>query len=120
MQLIKFGVSRMDRRLMALEREIQSIGQLPAIICNGTVKLLDPDFLKLDESKLKEMAMFMGGELAYLKLRLTYTELEVALCGFKDCYRPAKDVWCEDHPNGKAKPSSTQSNVHPFINPRVS
>lgn len=102
---------------MSLEREVQSIGELPAIVCNGAIKILDPDLLKLDDAKLREIAMVMGGEVVYMKLRCTYTELETPLCGFRGCYRPAHDIWCTDHPGGRVK---SKDNVRPFVNPRVS
>lgn len=104
---------------MALENAVTDIVQLPAIIKSGSVKILSPELLKLDEADLKKMAMVMGGELIYMKVRATYTDLETPLCGYKDCDRPTNSLWCSDHPNGKSK-SRDSNNVRPFINPKVS
>jgi hypothetical protein len=93
----------MGRKLMALDREITQITQLPAIVKSGAIEILSADLLKLQESDLKNMAMVMGGTLVYMKLRATYTELEVSLCGFDNCYNPTHDLWCDDHAGGHAK-----------------
>jgi hypothetical protein len=110
---------------MALENEITNIVQLPAIVKSGNIKVMDPDLLKLDESDLKKMAMVMGGELVYMKVRATYTQLEknTQFCAFKDCYRLAHDLWCDTHPNGQAKTEPRSNNVRnfpPMVNPRTS
>lgn len=113
-----FGVSRMERRLMALNEEISEVVQIPAIVSSGAIKMLQPEMLKMDTSLLKAMAVAMGGELVYMKLRAKYSELEVPLCSYNNCYRPAKDLWCEDHPNGQSK-SHSHDNVRPLVNPRT-
>lgn len=102
---------------MALDKEVTNIVQLPAIVKAGSVELLSPDLLRLDEEDLRKMAMVMGGELVYMKLRATYTELETPLCNYDNCYRPAKTLWCEDHPNGNTK---KKDNVRAFglVNPK--
>jgi hypothetical protein len=112
----------MGSRIMALDKEITNIVQLPAIGKAGVIELLSADLLKLDESDLKKMAMVMGGELLYMKLRATYTELETPLCNFDNCYRPVdKTLWCEDHPNGIDRTRSLGHNVRTFgmVNPRT-
>lgn len=77
------------------------IVQLPAIIKSGIVDLLSPDLAKLDDTTLKQIAALKGGELAYIKMRATYTGLppNEALCITKDCWRPAaKDKdYCDSH-----------------------
>lgn len=82
------------------DQEVTRITQLPAIVRSGSVELINAELLKLDEKLLKEMATAMGGQLIYMKLRATYTELESSLCSYDNCYRHAHTLWCEDHPNG--------------------
>lgn len=62
------------------------IVQMPAVMKQGIVKMLDPDMLKLDEVRLKDVAHVMGGELIYLKMRATYTAPEQTFCIAKECF----------------------------------
>lgn len=107
----------MGSRIMALDKDITNIVQLPAIAKSGAVEICSPDLLKLDESDLRKIAMVMGGELVYMKLRATYTEIETPLCNFNNCFRPVdKTLWCEDHPNGidRSRNNSNRDNVRPI------
>jgi hypothetical protein len=109
---------------MTQGKEVSNIVQIPAIIKSGAVELLSPEMLKLDESDLKKMAMVMGGNLVYMKLRAVYTELETPLCMYDNCFRPVADLWCDDHPNGNdiSKRSAGSTNVHSIrgiVNPRT-
>ena len=77
----------------------QEIIQMPVVLKKGIIQALSPDLLKADESTLKNVAVALGGELIYLKMRATYTAPENMLCVSKDCWRKAaKDAdYCEDH-----------------------
>lgn len=79
------------------------IVQLPAIVKSGIVDLLSPDLVKLDDTTLKQIAALKGGELAYIKMRATYTGLDPKdqICMHKDCYRPVVkgSDFCSDHPH---------------------
>lgn len=89
---------------MSLDQEITEIVQLPAIVHSGMIKIMDPSLLKLEEKDLQRMAIAMGGELVYMKVRATYTELgETPLCGQYNCYRPVKGaIYCNDHDKAKS------------------
>jgi hypothetical protein len=109
----------MGNRIMALDKEITSIVQLPAIAKSGVIEVCSADLLKAEPSLLKSLAMAMGGELVFLKLRATYSELETPLCSYNECYRPVdKTIWCEDHVNGSAK-SRDNVRAFPMVNPRT-
>lgn len=62
------------------------IVQMPAVLKQGIVQMLEPDMLKLDEDTQKKVAHVMGGELIFLKMRATYTAPEVMFCIGKDCF----------------------------------
>jgi len=62
------------------------IVQMPAVLKQGIVKMLEPDMLKLDETALKNVAHVLGGKLIYLKMRATYTAPEVMFCIANECW----------------------------------
>lgn len=67
------------------------IVQIPVIRVDG--KLLQPiaDYSKLDFRGLYSIAQFYGGEIEYLKMRATITQLDDAeLCNKRDCFNPRK------------------------------
>ncbi len=107
---------------MAISDRVEEIVQLPAIVSAGKVELLKPEMQKLDKDQLKQIAVAFGGQLVYMKVRATYTELETALCNYDNCYRPVEAaLWCDDHPNGMAKSSHSNNVRHiGMVNPKVS
>lgn len=73
--------------------------ELPVIVVNDTVQILEPEMIALTETTLKDLALSMGGQYLYLKVRATFTPVENQLCTHKSCYRPAKPetLNCGDH-----------------------
>jgi hypothetical protein len=74
--------------------------EIPAIMVGGQVTLVSPKMLSLPRSVLKELANTHGGRLVYVKRRIVYEELEVAMCCHEGCWRPATGaLFCSDHPS---------------------
>lgn len=61
------------------------IVQLPALFRNGEIVALRLEWKDLDNQKLRLLAMGVGGTLGYVKMRATYTPLEVEMCNHFDC-----------------------------------
>lgn len=60
--------------------------ELPAVVTpDGKVTIFPQAFMNLDETARKEMAVAMGGDLIYPKVRATYTMPESLFCTFKEC-----------------------------------
>lgn len=96
--------------LTSAETQVPSMGntettelvELPAIMRGGQLTIADIDLRKLPHHLLKEIAKTMDGELVYVWRRIVYQELEVPMCCFKGCDRPAIGaLFCSDHPNGR-------------------
>jgi hypothetical protein len=79
--------------------EFTEIVEFPAIVVNNTVKFVDPSLPNMTDALFKDMATALGGQFVYLKVRATYTQVEVQMCTRKDCTRPAKldTLVCGDH-----------------------
>jgi hypothetical protein len=83
--------------------QLTDIVQLPAIKKGNMVQAFPPEILKLDEHQLRNMAIVMGGELVFIKLRAVYTPLqdEETMCTHKDCWRPVdrtkETLKCDTH-----------------------
>lgn len=75
------------------------IVQFPAIVKNNTVLISGPSIAGLSRQELIGMASLMGGNVAYIKMRATYTTLETSLCGGYECYRPVEkgSLKCSSH-----------------------
>lgn len=84
---------------MGAEHYSTEIVQLPAIRKGGILNALDsPKLMNLSHKTLLDIAEMLEGELVFIKSRATYTELEVAMCEFKNCYRPVDSKFrCSDH-----------------------
>lgn len=81
--------------------EFSDIVQIPCITVKGIVQQPLSDYSKLDMTTLRSVALALGGEVTYLKVRATISPCENDLCRYRDCYRPAvKDSVgnrCTDH-----------------------
>lgn len=106
----------MGKRLMQSE-EMTEIVEVPAIAVNGEIKVQTPELRRLNASQLKEWATVMGGEVLYIKMRITYTECETQFCCATECWNLpiSNTLWCQDHTN---KPHQvTQISARDSISP---
>lgn len=81
--------------------EFSDIVTIPCVTVKGVVQQPLSDYSKLDLPTLRTVALALGGEVAYLKVRATISPCEVDLCTYRDCYRPAVKgsvgTRCDDH-----------------------
>jgi len=62
--------------------------EIPVIIVDSKVSLIDPLMKTVDIKTLHDMAYAMDGHVGYLKVRAHYEVLEQDHCTYKNCWRP--------------------------------
>lgn len=62
------------------------IVQIPAIIKSGQIVICHPGFKNLSNEELQKLANTMGGQVAWIKYRATYSIPEQILCTHKECF----------------------------------
>lgn len=73
--------------------ELTEITELPGVLRDGVIQPLPVELFKLSQLELMAVAEAMGGILAYVKVRSTFTKVETLMCSTKGCFDPVGEKY---------------------------